>query len=383
MRLALLIIDNRDAFRKYEENVPRFGSAPTALLEGFAKFPSLEVHIVSCTQRLMKSPAKLADNIYFHSLNVPKIGWMRTLYQGCIRHTRRKLREIRPDIVHGQGTERDCAIAAVLSGFPSVLTIHGNMAAIARQFKARPGSFHWLAGMLENWTLPRARGVFCNSKYTQSLVSPRNPRTWEVPNALRSSFFSPIPLRQAGRTIRLLNIGTITPLKRQLEILKVCENLHKRGYSFHMNFLGEARQTDAYCRDFLQSINRPETAAYATFSGFKEQESALIGTFDECDGCVHFSSEESFGLAVAEGLARNLKLFAARVGGVIDIMSSVEGAELFAPDDWRGLEESLAQWMEKGAPRPVTAAQTMKDRYHPQIIAQKHLEIYNEVLSNI
>ena len=48
----------------------------------------------------------------------PKIGWLRTLYQGCVRATRRKLREIQPDIVHGQGTERDCAIGAVLSGFP-------------------------------------------------------------------------------------------------------------------------------------------------------------------------------------------------------------------------------------------------------------------------
>ena len=189
MRIALLTSDNRDVHRDYRGDVPHFGAAPTALLEGFARISSAEIHVISCTRQPMRSPTKLGNNIYFHSLHVPRLGWMRTLYQGCISSTRRKLWEICPDIVHGQGTELDCAISAVKSGYPSVITIHGNMGAIARKFKARIGSFHWLAAMLENWTLPQARGVFCNSQYTESLVRPRNPRTWTVPNALRSSFF--------------------------------------------------------------------------------------------------------------------------------------------------------------------------------------------------
>ena len=119
MKIALLITDNRDPFRKYEKEIPWFGTAPTALLEGFAKLPDIEVHVISCTQRPMKSPAKLAENIFFHSLLVPKLGWLRTGYQGCIRAVRRKLGEIQPDIVHGQGTERDQGISAVLS----VLTV--------------------------------------------------------------------------------------------------------------------------------------------------------------------------------------------------------------------------------------------------------------------
>jgi hypothetical protein len=51
---------------------------------------------------------------------------------GCIRATRRRLRTLQPDLVHGQGTERDCALSAIFSGFPNVVTIHGNMAELAR-----------------------------------------------------------------------------------------------------------------------------------------------------------------------------------------------------------------------------------------------------------
>src|SRR6185312_6563280 len=167
----------------------QFGTAPEALLQGFAQLPEVEVHVVSCTQRLMQSPEKIAPNIFFHSLHVPKLGWLRTFYQGCIRATRRKLREIRPDIVHGQGTERDCAISAALSGFSNVVTIHGNMAELARLFGARIGSYEWLASRLENFALRRTAGVFCNSAYTESLVRPRARKVWRVPNALRQPFF--------------------------------------------------------------------------------------------------------------------------------------------------------------------------------------------------
>ena len=190
MKLALLATDVRAHTKDYQNTMPGFGTAPEALIQGLAVLPELEVHIVSCTQQPMRSPEKLADNIWFHSLHVPKIGWLRTGYQGCVRAVRKKLREIKPDIVHGQGTERDCALNAVLSGFPNVVTIHGNMAELARMFRARLGSYNWLAARLENFALRRTAGVFCNSAYTENLVRPRARKTWRVPNALRAEFFT-------------------------------------------------------------------------------------------------------------------------------------------------------------------------------------------------
>ena len=187
----------------------------------------------------MRSPEKLADNIWFHSLLVPKIGWMRTFYQGCIRAVRKKLKEIRPDIVHGQGTERDCAISAVFSGYPNVITIHGNMAELARLFRRASGSYGWLAGKLENFTLTRTGGVFCNSAYTERLVRPRAKKTWRVPNALRARIFRPAMAAAAARLPVLLNIGVITPRKRQLELLgRGRTTPRRRGLEFNFRFVG-------------------------------------------------------------------------------------------------------------------------------------------------
>jgi hypothetical protein len=85
------------------------------------------------------SAEKLADNLWYHPLHVPKIGWLRTGYQGCIRAVRKKLREIRPDIAHGSETERECAISAVFSGLLNAVTIQGNPhPASARQPRESP-----------------------------------------------------------------------------------------------------------------------------------------------------------------------------------------------------------------------------------------------------
>ena len=377
MKIAILTTDNRENFREYTKPAPYFGTAPEALLQGFAALPEVEVHVLACAQRAMASPGKLADNIWFHSLSVPKIGWMRTGYQGCIRAIRRKLKEIRPDIVHGQGTERDCAISAVFSGFPNVVTIHGNMAELARLFKAPIGSFYWLAAQLENFTLRRTAGVFGNSVYTEALVRPRARRVWRVPNALQRDFFTAVP---AGvRPCILLNVGVITPRKRQLELLEMAQALHRQGLKFELHFIGRANPAETYAAAFIERLKPLEAAGCARHLG-ELPPGELIRHFDAASGLVHFPSEEAFGLVVAEALARDLKFFGSRLGGIIDIAEDAPGAELFAGDDQTGLTEAVARWIQQGHTRPQAAA-VMCQRYHPLVVARRHVEIYREVLN--
>ncbi len=381
MRIVILTSDNRERYKDYNHPAPYFGPAPEALLQGFpALGKEVEVHVISCLQSPAPSPEKIADNIWFHGLHVPKIGWLRTLYQGCIRATRKKIREINPDIVHGQGTERDCAVSAVFSGFPNVLTIHGNMKAIAKYHRVLPGNYFWMAVKLETVALKRTAGVFCNSAYTESLVAPRTKRIWRVPNALRKSFFDQ-PLNSEQVRPILLNVGEIFTRKQQLELLRVAGNLHQRGFRFEMQFVGSIEAQNDYSAEFSSEITSAQAAGYARHLG-KMDVQELIGLIDTASALVHVPSEEAFGLVVAEGMARNLKFFGTSVGGLIDIASGVEGAELFSNDDWAALENAIARWLEAGYPRPKTANQTMRSRYAPEVVARRHLEIYRSVLGS-
>ena len=253
MRIAILTTDSREHYRDYGNPVPSFGTAPEALLQGFAHLSDVEVHVLSCARAPMQSPATLAPNIYFHSLLVPKIGWMRSGYQGCIRAARRKLREIRPDIVHGQGTERDCAVSAVFSGFPNVLTIHGNMRLIGKVNRVKPFSFLWLAAQLEKVTIPRSRGVVCITHYTEEAVRDLARRTWVVPNAVDASFFAVNSQPPLEKMPRILCVGHICLRKNQNAFIRALDALAGRQ-KFEVVFLGSAIAGRAYDDEFLQLV---------------------------------------------------------------------------------------------------------------------------------
>ena len=386
MKIALLTTDNRGPFKDYGASEPRFGPAPAALLSGFEGVPDLEVHVISCIRQPVKSPVKLAGNIWFHSLTVPQTGWMRTGYLGCVRAVRRKLREIKPDLVHGQGTELESGMCAAFSGYPNVITLLGVMREMAVLLKARPGSFYWCASLLESLALRRTFGVLANSRFTEACIRSRTPRTWLVANALRKPFFeTPFPElpeaitpNRANLRCVVMNIGTITELKRQNELLDMAEKARAAGANLRLEFVGGVTSGNACADRFVKRITGLDWVTWHKSLSTEQ----IISQLDQAAALVHVSEIESFGLVVAEALARNLKFFGFGVTGVCDIAEGAEGAELFADGDWAGLQAAMGRWLQAGCPRPTMAAATMRARYHPSVIAAKHLEIYRQVLQN-
>lgn len=382
LKIAITAAERREAEKNYRDPNPGFAAAAEALLEGFSALPDIELHVLSCTRQPVPAPEKLASNIWYHNLHVPRIGWTRTLYQGCVRAVRKKLREIQPHIVHGMGTEHDCSLNAVLSGYPNVVTIHGNMRELARlsgaPITSLAGIYFRLTAMLEDFALRRTAGVFCHSTYTQNLVSSRTRQTWLVPHALRQKFFEPVP--EISRPCVVLNAGVISPRKRQLELLDIAETLHRRGLKFEFRFIGLPQPTE-YMAKFLERIRPMETQGYARFLGAVPDDE-LVDHFDSVAAMVHFPTEEAFGNVVIESLGRGLKFFGSRVGGIVDIASGMPGAELFEKDDWSGLANSMGQWIAGGHPRAAAAERLVRERYRPDVIARRHVEIYAELLRN-
>jgi glycosyltransferase involved in cell wall biosynthesis len=387
MRLALLTTDSREHFKDYANPAPYFGTAPEALLEGLRMLPErVEVHVVSCLQeKPASSPTRLADNVFYHGLHVPKAGWMRTGYQGCIRAVRRKLREIKPDVVHGQGTERDCAISAALSGYPSVVTVHGVMRAICELTGGRPLSYYWFARQLETFALRRTSGVIAISPYVDALVAPLTPRTWFIPNALQSFFLAPAdPKPRRAGPPRLVNVGVVSPRKRQVELLERLGEL-RNDVSFEITFVGKTNAGDPYAEQFAAQLQRGN----ANHGGFAHHEfltnEEFLRLYDDADAMIHFSNEESFGLTFAEALARNLPLFASDVGAIRQIAEGIPACRIFGLDDFDGLMASVREWIGSAAtwkPRETTPNRLIASRYHPKVIAARHLEVYETVVGS-
>jgi glycosyltransferase involved in cell wall biosynthesis len=308
---------------------------------------------------------------------------MRTAYLGCVRAVRRKLREIQPDIVHGQGTERDCAISAVYSGFPNVVTIHGKMTEIEKIRGARIGSFHWCAARLEEFTLARTDGIVCISTYVEDLAKRYHVPLWIVPNALQRDMFDFPRTSQERKIPLLLNVGVISGRKRQRELLQILLELRQEGLDFETVFVGTKDFGSDYASNFKNELEAAERAvgkfAHLPHQGVKD----MCRLLDDSSAVIHFASQETFGLVFGEALARGVYLFASDVGSIRDIAKDVDGVEVLDPNDWAGLKNAVRHWLQSGAfrlPRAATPPKALVSRYHPAEAAKQHLAVYRQVL---
>jgi glycogen synthase len=382
MKIAILTTDNREPHREYDKPQPWFGTAPEALLQGFAQLPEAEVHVISCTQQPMaSSPEKLAKNIFFHSLHVQKIGWLRTLYQGCVRATKKKLREIRPDIVHGQGTERDCALSAVFSGFPNVLTIHGNMRLVAKVNGSPPFSFWWNAARLETFTIPRSQGVVCITNYTREAVTSLAKKTWVVPNAVDASFFDVRSEIHPDRPPLILCVGAISRRKNQNAFIHALDPL-ATPKKIRLAFLGAALRDDPYVREFFELLR---TRPWCEHHGFVDREK-LKSWLRESALLALPSLEDNCPMTVLEAAAAGVPVVAANVGGVPDLIADGKTGWLCDPLDAASMGGAVGKILsqpESARALAAAANRSAQARFYPTVIARRHLEIYREVLTGV
>jgi glycosyltransferase involved in cell wall biosynthesis len=376
MRIAILTTDDREHYRDYANPRPYFGTAPEALLQGFALMPEHEVHVVTCARAKMASPERLAPNIFFHSLYVSKIGWMRTAYQGCIRAVRQKLKEIRPDMVHGQGTERDCAISAVFSGFPNVLTIHGNIRLIAQVTGAKMFSFQWLAARLEAITIPRSRGVVCITGYTQKAVADLAQQTWIVPNAVDAKFFD--VQREWNRERIVLCVGNICHRKNQVPFIRALDEWAPKS-KVKFIFLGHASAGSAYGAEFFHLLQSRPWCAYEGFADREKLKLYLKGA----SLLALPSLEDNCPMVVLEAMASGVAVVAAKVGGIPELIEEGSTGFFCDPLDAQSMREAVEKALSDPATTQKLATQAKQRaliRFHPRAIAGRHVEIYNEVL---
>jgi glycosyltransferase involved in cell wall biosynthesis len=378
LKIALLTTDSREHFRDYTKESPYFGTAPTALLEGFASTPNIEVHIISCAQKQMSSPTKLAANVWFHSLYVRKWGWLRSVYSGCILAVRKKLKEINPDIVHAQGTERDCAITAASSPYPWLLTIHGNVRSISKLYRSRPFSYWWLQARLEYFCIRRCFGVMCISSYTQRLVAGLAKQTWIVPNAVNPFFFE-CPTHPSPAIPLLLVVAHITPHKNQLGLMNALDRLATTR-SFRLRFLGNCGD-DEYGRRFKEFLRQRKWCEW----GGGVDPAALRLELSQATTLVLPTKEDNCPMVILEAQAGGVPVIASRVGGIPDLIE--DGVTGILTDPNR--PSTMPQAVELLLKNPDLASRLAESgrkqaltRFHPRVVAEKHIEIYREVIAS-
>lgn len=377
MKIAFLTTDNREQFGHRDLPKPYFGTAPEALLQGFQELgEEIEVHVISCAKSRMPAPERLAENIWFHQPIVTHIGWGRTCFAGCVLAVRRLLKDLKPDIVHGQGTERDCAMNAVLSGFPNVLTIHGNMRVHAKRPEQSNHHYYKMAALLEWFCLKRTDGVVAISSYTQNLVSDLAKRSWLLPNAADKRFFDVSPCLPP--VPRILFVGSLDERKNPLGLLQACESM-LREERCTLALAGNFHVESPYGRKVMELV---ESLPKVSLLGFLDRD-RLVTEFATSSFLVLPTFEDNCPMVVLEAMAAGLPVAASCVGGVPDLVNHESDGLLFDPHDPTTITNAVERLLANATLRDAmgsSARQKAIERFHPRRIAEKHMEVYRDVL---
>ena len=87
-------------------------------------------------------------------------------------------------------------------------------------------------------------------------------------------------------------------------------------------------------------------------------------------------------MVVLEAMAAGVPVAAANVGGVPDLVQDGVTGILFEPQDGAAMRRAIAGLLQEEGAGPLAqkAVQIAYARYHPEVIARQHLDIYRTLL---
>ena len=164
----------------------------------------------------------------------------------------------------------------------------------------------------------------------------------------------------SGSGGRLLCVGVVAPHKGQDVLVNALAGLSDlEGWT--VTFVGSVSTAPAYVDELTDAIARASLIARVSFTGPLAGR-ALDAAYGNADLVVVPSRAESYGMVVAEALARGIPVVAARVGGVEEALSNRAAGLLVSLDDPAALAATLREWCTNALLRTELAAGALEAR---------------------
>lgn len=387
IHVAMLVVDANDvrgsSMKRETLPSPVVHPAIEALWEGLALRDDCRTDILFGRQCPASRVRPAHGSLAFHEVPYRRVGGILpgAGFLGRMRSLLRALARIQPQLVHGQGSERESALAAVSSPYPGVLTLHGLMGEVASMPENRALFHYRVAGWIERYAVKKARGTIAISPYALRIVLGINQRCRFIPNAVRGIFFDSDVGRRPSARVRVLFVGNLTQVKRPEWFIRAVHLLWNRGLDFQARMLVMGDPSHPYCQKMLGLAAVPVGGRNIEV---KANVSRVWEEMADADILFAPSTWESMGIAVCEAMAAGLCVVASRIEANIPLIGQGCGV-MFRTDSF---EEGVAA-LEKAIREPVFrqkmvegAKMRVRD-YHPSKVAEQTVGYYREILAGI
>jgi glycosyltransferase involved in cell wall biosynthesis len=169
------------------------------------------------------------------------------------------------------------------------------------------------------------------------------------------------------------------PRKNQNRFITALDPLAKK-HRFRVLFLGALPAGQPYSEEFSRLLRERTWCEHVEFSGRERVREEL----SKASILALPSLEDNCPMAVLEAMAAQVPVVAANVGGVPDLVEPEVNGLFCDPLDLASIRDAVERLLMQRELAERLAARGKESalaRFHPQVVARKHLEIYREVLS--
>lgn len=359
------------------------------LASALAARPGVELHLVTCSAKVMRSQTVRYQGYTVHVIRdaIPFTdrSWAGLMHadawmQFWLRKRRllSTIKAVSPDLVHGHGTEDAYALTAVHSGTPAVVSIQG---VIAEVNKSNPALRYRLVERLERRTILRTQYAFCRTAFDTGFVQSVNPsaRVFQIHEAMNPVFFKQ---RWAGcARPRLLFVGSFEEHKGLNYLLQALALLSKEDPGVELCVVGGDATDIAAARCYCRALGIEQRVEFA---GFLPAE-AIAERHLSCRAFVIPSTNDNSPNALAEAMVSGMPCVASAVGGIPSMIADEDTGLLFRAADVSQLAARLRLLLhddERCRVLGAAAAKTAHSRHLPEAVAEATVAAYRAILAD-
>lgn len=347
------------------------------LCEQIANLPEIKLHIIVLRKNFARELTFTRRGVTFHLFPVAGGTRLPSLFWTDTKIIRRALQRINPDVIHAWGTEQGAAMVANRLPYPSVVTIQG-LISWYEQLVPLPWVFR-LAGWIERASLPRAKTLTTEAKFTLNWLQHRYPkvRVEQIEHA-PDPIFAQVSRHPQTQPLRMLFVGALDYRKGGDVLLLALDRL-KNALAFKLVVVGSFPEQirkrvkglgpDLWRRiEFKQQLTPQQIA-----------EELSRATFAVCASRADVSPN-----AVKEAVVAGVPVVGTTVGGIPDYVIPGKNGLLCSAGEVTSLTETIQQACAHpdfgtGRVDSETLAQ-MRSYLAPERMAQRFLETYRSVL---
>jgi len=341
--------------------------------------PRLRLEIIVPRSQFPRSFSFERDSTRFHCLRTPpglraaSLYWLDTLL------VRRALKRIRPDLVHGWGTEFGGAAIAGRLRYPALVTMQGILTWCAEHFALNRQMR--ISRSLEPRSLKRARVVTCESSFAMRYLAEHYPhlkllQVEHAPNPL----FSAVTRKPQATPIRILCVASFIYGKGADLVLKALDLLRAK-YNFELLWIGSK---DSSLESQLRQETSPALWDRVTFQ-HDVPPHAIASEMGRATFSILATRADNSPNSVKESVVAGVPVLATNIGGIPDYVVPGKNGLLFANGDLNDLttkiREAFAHPLFSVGQVDGEILQKMRDYLSAKTMARKFFSAYEIVLS--